>query len=53
LNIKVENNDDENKITLNVHGSNKSIEIDLVKLREAITIHEKKVEEKEVIAEQS
>lgn len=49
LNIKVENSEDETKITLNVHGSNKSIEIDLVKLREAITIHEKKVEEKEVI----
>ncbi len=52
LNIKVENNEDESKITLNIHGSNKSIEIDLVKLREAITIHEKKVEEKEVIATQ-
>jgi hypothetical protein len=49
LNIKVENEGDENKITLNVHGSNKSIEIDLVKLRDAITVHDKKVEEKEVV----
>ena len=49
LNIKVENEGDENKITLNVHGSNKSIEIDLVKLREAITVHDKKVEEKEAV----
>lgn len=49
LNIKVESAEDENKITLNVHGSNKSIEIDLVKLRDAITIHDKKVEEKEVV----
>ena len=49
LNIKVENEGDENKITLNVHGSDKSIEIDLVKLREAITILDKKVEEKEVV----
>ena len=34
---------------MNVHGSGKSIEIDLAKMREAITIHDKKVEEKEVI----
>lgn len=32
-----------------MHGSNKSIEIDLTKLREAITIHDKKVEEKEAV----
>lgn len=36
-----------------MHGSGKSIEIDLVKLREAITIHDKKVEEKEVVASKS
>jgi cephalosporin hydroxylase len=38
---------------LNVHGSSKSIEIDLVKLREAITVLDKKVEEKEVVAEKA
>ena len=36
---------------MNVHGSSKSIEIDLVKLRESITVHDKKVEEKESSAE--
>lgn len=35
---------------MNVHGSNKSIEVDLTKLREAITIQDKKVEEREVVA---
>jgi hypothetical protein len=50
LNINVESSEDTNKITLNVHGSGKSIEVDLVKLREAITILDKKVEEKEVVA---
>jgi len=53
LNINVESSDDPNKITLNVHGSSKSIEIDLTKLREAITVHEKKVEEKSVSIEDS
>jgi hypothetical protein len=53
LNINVESSEDNNKITLNVHGSGKSIEIDLVKLREAITIQDKKVEEKEAIIEKS
>jgi len=53
LNINVESSEDQNKITLNVHGSGKSIEIDLVKLREAITIQDKKVEEKEAIVEKS
>jgi hypothetical protein len=53
LNINVESSEDNNKITLNVHGSGKSIEIDLVKLREAITIQDKKVEEKEAIVEKS
>lgn len=36
---------------MNVHGSGKSIEVDLVKLREAITILDKKVEEKEAVVE--
>lgn len=36
-----------------MHGSSKSIEIDLVKLREAITVSDKKVEEKEVIADKT
>ena len=36
-----------------MHGSGKSIEIDLVKLREAITVHDKKVEEKEVVADKT
>lgn len=53
MNINVESSEDNNKITLNVHGSGKSIEIDLVKLREAITVHSKKVDEKEVIVEKS
>jgi hypothetical protein len=48
LNINVESSEDQNKITLNVHGSGKSIEIDLVKMREAITVLDKKVEEKEI-----
>ncbi len=36
LNIEV--GDQEDKITLNVKGSNKSIIVDLKKLREAITV---------------
>ena len=51
LNINVESSEDNNKITLNVHGSGKSIEIDLTKLREAITVVERKVEEKQVTVE--
>lgn len=47
LNINVESSEDQNKITLNIHGSSKSIEVDLIKLREAITVLDKKVEEKE------
>ena len=35
---------------MNIHGTSKSIQVDLTKLREAITIQDKKVEEKEVIA---
>ena len=46
LNIQVEDEGND-KITLNVKGSNKSIQIDLVKLREAITIVEGQVTEKE------
>ena len=30
--------EDQTKITLNVRGSNKAVQIDLVKLREAITV---------------
>lgn len=50
LNIHVEN-EDNNKITLNVNGSNKAIEIDLVKMREAITVLDKQVEEKQASPE--
>lgn len=46
LNIHVEG-EDPNKITLNVNGSGKAIEIDLVKLRESITILDKQVTEKQ------
>jgi ABC-type thiamine transport system substrate-binding protein len=46
LNIHVEG-EDANKITLNVNGSSKAIEIDLVKLRESITILDKQVTEKQ------
>lgn len=53
MNINVESSEDQNKITLNVHGSGKSIEIDLAKMREAITIHDKKVEEKEVVVDKT
>jgi hypothetical protein len=51
LNIKVEN-EDPNKITLNVMGCNKSIEIDLVKLRESITVLDRTVEEKQASPEE-
>jgi hypothetical protein len=50
LNIHVESAD-ENKITLNVAGSNKAIEVDLIKLREAITILDNQVEEKQASPE--
>jgi len=46
LNIQVESQEDKNKITLNVMGSSKSIEVDLDKLREAITFKDSQVEEK-------
>jgi hypothetical protein len=38
---------------LNIHGSGKSIEIDLAKLREAITILDKKVEEKDSVPDKA
>jgi hypothetical protein len=47
LNIHVENGEDTNKITLNVQGSGKALEIDLVKLREAITVLDRQVTEKQ------
>lgn len=47
LNIHVESGEDSNKITLNVLGSGKAIEIDLTKLREAITVLDKQVVEKQ------
>ena len=46
LNIHVES-EDPNKITLNVNGSGKAIQVDLEKLREAITVLDKQVEEKQ------
>jgi len=45
LNIHV-GEEGSNKITLNIAGSGRSIEIDLDKLKEAITVHDKPVEEK-------
>ena len=46
LNIHVES-EDANKITLNVGGSGKAIQIDLEKLREAVTVLDRQVEEKQ------
>lgn len=46
LNIHV-GDDDSNKITLNVLGTGRAIEIDLVKLREAITVLDRPVEERD------
>jgi 5-enolpyruvylshikimate-3-phosphate synthase len=45
LNIHVES-EDSNKIILNVNGSNKALQIDLEKLRDAITILDNHVEER-------
>ena len=53
LNIHVESGEDANKITLNVNGSGKAIEIDLTKLREAITVLDKQVVEKQASPEDS
>jgi hypothetical protein len=47
LNIHVESGDDQSKITLNVQGTGKAIEIDLAKLRESITVLDKQVVEKQ------
>lgn len=44
LNINVDSED--NKLTLNVKGSNKAIVIDINKLKEAITVIDSQVEEK-------
>lgn len=51
LNIHVESGEDQNKITLNVNGSGKAIEIDLTKLREAITVLDRQVVEKQASPE--
>jgi hypothetical protein len=50
LNTTVEGDDDK-KMTLNVQGTNKAIQIDLVKLKEAITFLDNSVEEKNASAE--
>lgn len=50
LNVSVEG-DGEDKASFNIFGTNKSIIIDKVKLREAITIQEKPVVEKMASAE--
>lgn len=47
LNIHVESGEDQNKITLNVSGTGRAIEIDLTKLREAITVLDRQVVEKQ------
>jgi hypothetical protein len=46
LNIHVDNGED-NKITLNIAGTGKAMEIDLTKLRESITILDTQVVEKQ------
>ena len=50
LNTTVEGDSDE-KITLNIQGTNKAIVIDLVKLKDAITFLDNSVEEKDASAE--
>ena len=50
LNTTVEGDDDK-KMTLNVQGTNKAIQIDLVKLKEAITFLDNSVDEKNASAE--
>lgn len=47
LNINVEDEQDKNKITLNIYGTSQSIEIDLAKLREAVTVKDAHVTERE------
>jgi hypothetical protein len=51
LNINVESGEDQSKITLNVMGTGRSIDIDLAKLREAITINDRQVVEKQASPE--
>ena len=50
LNTTVEGDDDK-KMTLNVQGTNKAIQIDLTKLKEAVTFLDNSVEEKNASAE--
>ena len=50
LNTTVEGDDDK-KMTLNVQGTNKAIQIDLVKLKDAITFLDNSVEEKNASAD--
>ena len=50
LNTTVEGDSDE-KLTFNVQGTNKAVQIDLVKLRDAITFLDSSVEEKQASAE--
>lgn len=52
LNIHVES-EDQNKITLNVMGSGKAIEIDLSKLRDAIRVLDTQVVEKHASSEEN
>jgi len=50
LNTTVEGDDDK-RMTMNVYGTNKAIQIDLVKLKEAVTFLDSSVEEKNASAE--
>jgi len=52
LNISVEG-DGEDKVSFNIFGSNKSIVIDKVKMREAITIQDAPVQERQALPEDS
>ena len=45
--LNIETSDETEQVTLNIRGSNKSILVDLKKLREAITVQDTQVEEKE------
>jgi len=50
LNTTVEGDSDD-RLTFNVQGTNKAVQVDLVKLREAITFLDSSVEEKQATAE--
>lgn len=50
LNVSVDGDGDE-KVSFNIFGTNKSIVIDKAKLKEAITIQDKPVQEKQATAE--